>query len=113
VRADARRGLTTNSAREESGIGRGFDTYETRPLGERCILWRTAGPPMLPGPYNNNVQIFQSRDDVVIYNEMVHDHRVVPLDGRPHVGNSVRQLMGDSRVRWEGNTQGGVSGSDR
>jgi hypothetical protein len=104
VRAEARRGLATNNAREEGGIGRGFDSYETRPLGERCILWRTAGPPMLPGPYNNNVQIFQTPDYVVIFNEMVHEHRIVPLDGRAHVSTGVRQLMGDSRGHFEGNT---------
>ena len=103
-RAEARRGLATNSAREEGGIGRGFDSYETRPLGERCILWRTAGPPMLPGPYNNNVQLFQTKDYVVIFNEMVHEHRIVPLDGRAHISDNIRQLMGDSRGRWEGNT---------
>lgn len=103
-RAEGRRGLNTNSAREEGGAGRGFDSYETRPFGERCILWRTAGPPMLPGPYNNNVQFFQAPGYVVIFNEMVHEHRVVPLDGRPHVSNSIRQLMGDSRGRWDGNT---------
>jgi hypothetical protein len=103
-RAEARRGLTTNSAREEGGIGRGFDSYETRPLGERCILWRTAGPPMLPGPYNNNVQFVQTKDYVVIINEMVHEHRIVPLDGRPHVSDNIRQLLGDSRGRWDGNT---------
>ena len=75
---------------------------EDRNLGERCILGFNSGPPMLPSAYNNNVQIFQSRDSVLIMNEMVHETRVVWLDGRPH--GSVRQWMGDSRGRWEGNT---------
>jgi hypothetical protein len=80
------------------------DGPEGRSLGERCILWNTAGPPMLPGPYNNNFQIFETRDQVVILNEMIHDARVIPLDGRPHLASNIRQLMGDSRGHWEGNT---------
>jgi hypothetical protein len=103
-RASRQRGFQTNSAREEGSVGRGFDSYTDRPLGERCILWGVAGPPMMPGAYNNNVQLFQSRDYVVIFNEMIHEHRMVPLDGRPHVSQNVRQWMGDSRGRWEGNT---------
>jgi hypothetical protein len=103
-RARANRGLTTNAAREEGGAGRTFDSIADRPLGERCLQWRTAGPPMTPGPYNNNVQLFQSRDYVVILNEMIHEHRMVPLDGRPHLNSNVRQWMGDSRGRWEGST---------
>ena len=75
---------------------------EDRNLGERCILGFNSGPPMLPSAYNNNVQIFQTRDSVLIMNEMVHETRVVWLDGRPH--GTVRQWMGDSRGHWEGNT---------
>ena len=103
-RAAAQRGFQTNSAREEGSAGRGFDSYEDRPLGERCIQWGVAGPPMMPGAYNNNVQLFQTRDYVVIYNEMIHEHRMVPLDGRPHLPQNVRQWMGDSRGHWDGNT---------
>ena len=55
------------------------------PLAERCIMGFNSGPPMVPGPYNNLVQIFQSPGYVVIVNEMVHDARVVPLDSRPHL----------------------------
>jgi hypothetical protein len=80
------------------------DGPEGRTLGERCILWATAGPPMLPGPYNNNFQIFETGDQVVILNEMIHDARVIPLDGRPHLASNIRQLMGDSRGHWEGHT---------
>jgi hypothetical protein len=75
---------------------------EDRNLGERCILGFNSGPPMLPSAYNNNVQIFQTRNAVLIMNEMVHETRVVWLDGRPHSG--VRQWMGDSRGHWEGDT---------
>jgi hypothetical protein len=80
------------------------DGPEGRSLAERCISWTTAGPPMLPGPYNNDLQIFQGRGTVVILNEMIHDARVIPLDGRPHVDHNVRSWMGDSRGHWEGNT---------
>ena len=71
-------------------------------LQARCITGFNAGPPMLAGGYNNNVQLFQTEDVVVIYNEMVHDARIVPLDGRAHVG--VKQLSGNSRGYWEGDT---------
>ena len=57
---------------------------------------------MLPGPYNNNVQIVQSRNFVVISNEMIHDARIVPTDGRPHLPKAIRRWQGDSRGRWEG-----------
>jgi hypothetical protein len=80
------------------------DGPEGRSLGERCILWATAGPPMLPGPYNNNFQILQTRDRVVILNEMIHDARIIPLDGTPHVSSNIRLWMGDSRGHWDGNT---------
>ena len=78
------------------------DSWEDRPLQERCILGLNAGPPMTPGAYNNNVQLFQNRDFVVIHTEMVHDARIVPMDGRPHL--SIRQWKGDSRGHWEGDT---------
>jgi hypothetical protein len=75
---------------------------EDRSVGERCILGFNSGPPMAPGGYNMNVQIFQTPDHVVLLNEMVHNARIVPLDGRPH--GKVRQWVGDSRGRWEGDT---------
>jgi hypothetical protein len=90
--------------REEGGVGRGFDSYDDRPLGERCILWGVAGPPMTSGAYNNNFQMIQSENWVVIVNEMIHEHRMVPLDGRPHVPGTIRLWQGDSRGRWEGET---------
>jgi hypothetical protein len=80
------------------------DGPEDRSLAERCILWPTAGPPMVPGGYNNNYQILQSPGYVVILIEMIHDVRIIPLDGRPHLPSGVRQWMGDSRGRWDGNT---------
>ena len=59
-----------------------------------------AGPPMVPSAYNNNLMIFQTPGQVVIYNEMVHNARIIPTDGRPH--GELRQWSGDSRARWEG-----------
>jgi len=77
---------------------------EDRNLWERCIIAPNAGPPMLPSAYNNNVQIFQTPQTVVIFNEMINDARIVPLDGRPHAAEHIRQWRGDSRGRWEGGT---------
>jgi hypothetical protein len=79
------------------------DSYESRSLQERCI---TRGLPevTLPGPYNNNLQIVQTPAYVLLFTEMIHDARVVPMDGRPHNSPNVRSWMGDSRGRWEGDT---------
>jgi len=73
-------------------------------LAERCLVFPTAGPPMLPYDYNNNYRIMQVPGYVVILIEMIHDVRVIPLDGRPHVPSNIRQWFGDSRGHWEGNT---------
>ena len=59
---------------------------------------------MLPQPYNNNYQIFQTSDHVVILNEMIHDARIIPLDGRAHAPSHMRSWMGDSVGKWEGDT---------
>jgi hypothetical protein len=59
---------------------------------------------MMPSAYNNNYQVVQTPQTFVILNEMVHDARVIPLDGRPHVPSNIRLWMGDSRGHWEGNT---------
>jgi hypothetical protein len=77
---------------------------EDLPVYERCILGFNSGPPIIPGGYNQNIQLFQTRDYVVIHNEMVHNARIVPLDGRPHLPTHLRQWNGDSRGRWEGDT---------
>jgi hypothetical protein len=78
------------------------ESPEDLALQERCILWGTTGPPLIPAVYNNNVQFFQTRDHIVILNEMIHDARVVPMDGRPH--GTLARLLGDSRGRWESDT---------
>jgi hypothetical protein len=80
------------------------DGPEDFTLANRCLLWATAGPPMLPGAYNNNYQIVQGPGYVSIFVEMIHDARVIPTDGRPHLPSNVRQWLGDSRGHWEGDT---------
>src|SRR6185295_13211502 len=91
-----------------AGFGRPPEGPEDRSLAERCILWPTAGPPMMPSFYNNNYQIVQAPGYVTILVEMIHDARIIPLSGptnaRPHLDASVRQWMGDPRGHWEGNT---------
>jgi hypothetical protein len=77
---------------------------EDRPAAERCIIGFNAGPPMIPSAYNNNVQLFQTGDHVAIFNEMIHEARIVPLDTRAHVGRGIGLWRGDSRGHWEGDT---------
>jgi hypothetical protein len=81
-----------------------FDGPETRSLSERCILWPNEGPPMLPGGYNSNLDIVQGVGYVAIRHETIHDTRVIPLDGRPHIPQNIRLLRGDARGHWEGDT---------
>jgi hypothetical protein len=80
------------------------DSAASRSLAERCISWGNVGPPMLPPNYNANMQIIQTRDHVVIRHEMMHDARIIALNGAPHVGPNVRMLAGDARGHWEGDT---------
>ena len=84
------------------GRGTRGDNPEDRRLSERCLVF--GGVPRLPGGYNNHLQIVQSPGYVVIEMEQIHDARLIPLDGRPHLPSSIRHWMGDSRGRWEGNT---------
>jgi hypothetical protein len=95
----ARRRNAERTQVSNSGFG---DSYEDRPLADRCLIGFNSGPPMTPGAYNNNMQIVQSPGYVVIINEMVHNTRIIPTDGRPH--SRIRQWSGDSRGRWEGDT---------
>jgi hypothetical protein len=88
ARAEARRRITTDA-----------DNPEDRSLWERCI---TRSLPTLPGAYNNNIKIVQTHDHVMIMQEMIHEARIIPTDGRPH--SKVRQWHGSSRGRWEGDT---------
>jgi len=96
-----KRAAARAEARKRSGP---FDGPESRSLSERCILMPGEGPPMLPEAYNSNIQFQQGPGYVAILQEEIHDARIIPLDGRPHLRPNIRQLMGDSRGLWEGNT---------
>lgn len=84
------------------GIGK--DGPEDRGLSERCMIGFNAGPPFTPNLYNNNIQIFQNKDTAVIMTEMVSTARIVPLDGRPHLGEELKSWSGDSRGYYDGDT---------
>jgi hypothetical protein len=91
------------AARETARQGRGeADSWEDRHIWERCVT-RTLPTAML-SIYDSNYLITQSPGYVAILMEMIHETRIIPLDGRPHVSSRVRQWMGDSRGHWEGNT---------
>ena len=75
---------------------------EQLPLYTRCIV--RAPLPRVPTGYDNNYEIVQSPDHVAIFQEQIHETRIIPLDRRPHLDSSVRQWLGDSRGHWEGNT---------
>ena len=87
------------AARQTRGA---FDSWVDRPLQERCILYHGV-PPLLTG-YNNNYEIAQAPGLVAILHEEIHEVRLIPLDGRPHAGASIRQWLGDSRGHWDGDT---------
>ena len=97
-------GQERNAARAEYRRLHPADGPEDRPLAERCMLWGSAGPPMLPVGYNSNYRIMQTPGYVVILVEMVHDIRIIPLDGRPHLPSNVRHWLGNSVGRWDGQT---------
>ena len=84
--------------------GHEFDAAQNRPLSARCIVMGQESVPMLPGGYNNNLQIVQGRGYVAIMHEMNHSVRIIPTDGSPHPPDSIRLWRGDSRGHWEGNT---------
>ncbi len=101
---DGRLPETTAAAKARAARRAGFDDPEERPLAERCIIGFNSGPPMVPSAYNNNMQLVQTRDHVLIFNEMIHSARVVDTTRRAHHPSSLRFLTGDSIGRWEGDT---------
>jgi len=115
MKAEARKrnaALLAGAARPDAAEGEtlgppgAFDGPEVRPLAERCLLGflSTSGPPTLPNYFYNNLkQIVQTRDTVMILNEMVHDARVIRIGGQ-HLPQSIRRWNGDSVGRWEGDT---------
>ena len=91
-------------ARAETRRARGpADVWTDLDLNDRCMLW-SVGPPMVPTGYNNNYLILQTPNHVVIHVEMIHDTRIIPLDGRPRQGAPIPQWLGEMRGRWEGDT---------
>jgi len=97
--AATRARMAERAARTNAGV---FDDPEDLSLVDQCILGFNSGPPMISGTYNNNLQIVQTPGYVMIFNEMVHNARIIPTDGRPH--GTLPQWTGDSRGRWEGDT---------
>jgi hypothetical protein len=94
-----------NAERAAKNKGHEFDSYENRPLQERCILMNFERIPMIPGANDNNLlEIVQGPGYVALLHEIDHSTRVIPTDGRPHLAQSVRQWQGDSVGRWEGDT---------
>jgi hypothetical protein len=97
--------------RKSARGGKGFpgewrgaaDSYEDLNIYYRCITRGVLGS-IIPVIYNNGNEILQAPGVVIIRNEMIHETRVIPLDGRPHLSPAIRQFMGDSRGHWEGNT---------
>ena len=77
---------------------------EDRSTTEQCVAFRTGVPPMTPWAYNSNYRIVQSKNQVAIYIEMIHDVRIIPLDGRPHLPSNIHLWYGDSIGHWEGST---------
>ena len=104
ARQDAQRAARAGVNRHSPTPGGWVEDLGPGMFAVRCLLGFNSGPPMTPGGYNQNLQVFQTPDHVVLLNEMVHSSRVIPLDGRPHIEDGVRQWMGDSRGRWEGDT---------
>jgi hypothetical protein len=80
------------------------ENAEDMGLQDQCLAFLTAGPPMLPYSYNSNYQILQTNDAVVVHAEMIHDARIIHLDGRAHLPSSIRRWMGDSIGHWSGDT---------
>ena len=84
---------------------RGYDSYANRPLQERCLVWGHEGPPMVPPPYNDIYQIFQTPGYVVLFPELANNPaRIISTNGQAHLPERVRQWSGDSIGRWDGDT---------
>jgi hypothetical protein len=94
---------TEEGRRRRAAMGnRGYDSWEDRALQERCLVYRPV--PVRSTGYNNNSQIVQAPGYVAMLQEQIHEVRIIPLDGRPHLGEGIRPWLGDARGRWEGTT---------
>ena len=94
------------AARDEASkrLGGRWDSAQSNQLDDRCIIMRGPGPPMMDAAYNSNYQIVQAAGQVMILTEMIHDVRIIPLDGSPQPSQNIRQWIGLSRGHWEDNT---------
>jgi len=100
--ADGKIPLRAEAEKQRDFNLKNVDTFETMSPWDRCI---TRGPTALfPANYNNGYQIVQTPGYVTIVSEMIHEARVIPTDGRPHLPTTVRSMNGDSRGHWEGQT---------
>jgi hypothetical protein len=97
---EARERQTARAAAQRAAGNDGPESFNPQ---ERCLIFG-AGPPILPGPYNSNLQIVQTGDHVVVFTEMIHDARIVPLGRRPQADPPFRSWLGSSHGRWEGDT---------
>jgi len=95
---------TAERAAARKAMGGPYDSVQNMPIGSRCIVMGGSGPPLMNAGYNANYQIVQGPGTVMILTEMIHDVRIIPLDGRPQPPANVRQWTGISRGRWEGST---------
>jgi hypothetical protein len=93
---------TPEGEKRRQADDRGYDSWRSRSLNERCLVYRPV--PVRSSGYNNNNVIVQSPGYVTMYQEQIHEVRIIPLDGRPHLGQAIRPWLGDSRGRFEGNT---------
>lgn len=73
-------------------------------LSERCLVGFNAGPPLIPSAYNNNIRIVQAAGHIVLFTEMIHDARVISMDGSPHLPKDIKKWSGDSIGHWEQDT---------
>lgn len=103
ITADARARAAADAAARKQRGGQ-YDAVQNMPNGSRCIIMGGVGPPLRDAGYNSNYHIVQSPGHVMILTEMIHDARIIPLDGRPAPDEGLRQWIGVSRGRWEGET---------
>ena len=97
-------GESRRAPRDRGSFGDGpFNTFEDFTLYDRCITRGIVGS-VMPVPYGNGNVILQTPDQFVISYEMIHDTRIVPVDGRHHIASGIRQYLGDSRGGWQGDT---------
>ena len=104
VTAEAQK-RSADRAAARAMLGGPNDAVQNMNFSSRCLFMGGAGPPLLSATnYNSNYRIVQNAGYVAILTEMIHDVRIIPLDGRPHLPKGVQQWFGDSRGRWEGDT---------